>query len=104
MVLSMTNLLGAIPGQRPAQPFFERVLGIVAEIVARPSSVGLRIAHVAFARCGVDRLYRDTFDLLEQAPNMIQRIAAAISCVVHFSSNALRSRGPQTQSGYIFDV
>src|SRR5579871_1647871 len=96
MVLSMTNLLGAIPGQRPAQPLFERVLGIVSEIAAHGRRVGLRIAHIAFAGRAIFRRNRDAFDFLKQAPNMIQRIAAAISCVVYLSSNSVRSRGSQT--------
>jgi hypothetical protein len=40
-------LLCAIPGQCPAQPVFERILRIVAQIATRRGSVGLGIANVA---------------------------------------------------------
>ena len=76
----------------------------MAEFANRGSGVGLRVADVAGARRAVFRWDIHSLDLLQQRPDLIQRIATSIACVKDLAGHAGGRRSLDYKIDYVIDV
>ena len=96
--------LPAVPFKRPPQSLFDAESRRMAQLRYCGRNIGLRVSHVARAGRFVAGGNPDAFHFLQSVPQEIQRIAAAVTRVVHFSFDAPSVRRFDAQFGHILDI
>src|SRR3990172_4150886 len=83
-----------VPGDGPAQTFFQQNLRFIAKRLACEADVGLRMQNVAGPGLPVDGFYVCSNDAVQVCKNPIQRVSLP-GCYVEYLANCLGSSAGQ---------